>query len=498
MKRPGMRRPLLALLFLWTPPLHAYDQKIHVWLSKRAYGGAAQVAGSPADGDVVKALREQVWHAGAENADTELKRRFLARYPDLARFDAWEWKRFLGLNPDKHVAGLDETPLPTGDDAREVYAAASRLPDDDWRNRVRFRHDDQRRVMTDPWGKPLPEDPATLEMGALDGLSSQAHAHYGLPRIAFSDDPEVLKKDPRRFAIPPTVHTFGAEYAETYTQLAVLAANLPGGSRLALTFSGAAAHHIQDVANQIHTVQVGVYDFFVDAKLESIKEDLRTLGGLVRARPTFVSIGIGIIANHHTLLEALFAKHLLAAGDPVGALAEKAPGDDALAANLEKLAGGCEPGFGRAVAEQLIDRSSYEGAPVYAAIRAVAVRSLSRVGHHFEDGDDPDAFVKPGADLSHFYDLEVRGARRADQTSTAWWKRFTACQSVGGAVTRTFTDALLRNRLDALEAADARFKQFTPKAPVKAEIAWWVPALYVVLILAGYGLIRTLRRRRAS
>jgi hypothetical protein len=292
------------------------------------------------------------------------------------------------------------------------------------------------------------------------------------------------------------VHTFGADYAEMYSQLAVVSSSLPGGARLGLTFAGAAAHHIQDVANQIHTVQVGVYDFFVDAKLESIKEELRTVGGLIRPRPTFVSIGIDIIANHHTLLEALFAKHLLAAGDPVATLADKAPSDDTFAASLEQLPAGCAPGFGRAVAEQLIDRSSYEGAPVYAAIRAVAVRSLSRVGHHFEDGDDPDAFIRQGADLSHFYDLQVRGARRADQAAAAWWKRFTACQATGAAMTSAFTDALLRSRLDALDASDARFKQFSPKPPTKAEIAWWVPALYATLLALGYVAIRIVRRRR--
>src|SRR5206468_4039299 len=110
------------------------------------------------------------------------------------------------------------------------------------------------------------------EMGGLTGLSSQAHAHYGLPKLAFSDEPSVLKNDPRRFAIPPTVHTFGAELADSYGGLAALAVRLPGGERLALTHAGAAAHHVEDVANQIHTVQVGLYDFFVSAKVQSIKE----------------------------------------------------------------------------------------------------------------------------------------------------------------------------------------------------------------------------------
>jgi hypothetical protein len=484
----------LTALLLTGGAAEAYDQKIHVYLSRRAYGGPAQL--QPEESQAAKALRERVWQAGAESTDAERRRRFLMRYPDLAHFDAWEWKRFLGLNPDKAIAGLDDAPLPAGDDAREVYAQASRLPDDDHRNRERYRHDAQRQVVRDPYGRPLPEDPATLEMGGLDGLSSQAHAHYGLPRIAFSDDPDVLKKDPRRFAIPPTVHTFGAEYAEMYTDLSVLAASLPGGSRLSLMLAGAGAHHIQDVANQIHTVQVGVYDFFVDAKLESLKEELRSVGGILRPRPTFVAIGIDIIANHHTLLEYLFGKHLFTPGDPVQALAEKAAADPTLAASLEQIPPACAPGFGRAVTEQVIDRSSFEGAPVYAAIRQVAVRSLSRVGHHFDETDDPDRYIKPGADLANFYDLETRGARRADQASLAWWKRFQACAEAGPAVTGRFADALIRDRLDALDAADARARAFVPKPPLKAEIAWWVPAFYVAVVVLGYGAIHLIRRRR--
>jgi hypothetical protein len=494
-----MRRAISAgLVALWALPAAAYDQPIHVYLSKRAYGGPSQATARAADGDAaaVRALRERIWHAGAESADPALKQRFVARYPELARFDAWEWKRFLGLNPDKRVAGLDETALPAESDARALFAVASRLPDDDERNRARFRHDAARVVLMDPFGKPLPEDPATLEMGGLDGLSSQAHAHYGLPAIQFSDDPDVLKKDPRRFAIPPTVHTFGAEYAELYTELAVLAqpAGVTEADRLALVLAAAAAHHIEDVANQIHTVQVGLYDFFVDAKLESIKEELRSVGGLARPRPTFVSIGIGIIANHHTLLEALFSKHLFAAGDRVATSTEQAPRDPQLGTTLDGLPTGCSPGFGRAITAALIDRSSYEGAPVYAAIRAVADRDMSRVGHHFEDGDDPDRFIRAGADLGQFFDLQVRGARRSDQALEAWWKRFAAC----GASDRTpFAETLIRNRLDALDAADARAKAFVPQPPAKPEITWWVPSLYAVLLGVALLLVwLRIRRRR--
>jgi hypothetical protein len=490
-----VRAPLATAIILCAGTAHAYQQPVHVRLSTREYVGALRLVGAGDGGDAarVRALRERIWRAGA-TAGGGLQQRFLARYPELARFDAWELKRLLALNPDQRVAGLDEdVPLPVGSDGAAVFAAASRLPDDDRRNQDRFRHDASRAVVRDHDGKPLPDDPATLEMGDLTGLSSQAHAHYGLPKIAFSDDPEVLKHDPRRFAIPPTVHTFGAAFADLYTALAVISAKLDGGERLALVHAGAAAHHIQDVANQIHTVQVGIYDFFVDAKVESLKEELRSVGGLLRPRPTFVSIGIDIIANHHTLAEALYAKHLLAPGDPVARLL--APVDTDFETALGRIPAACSPGFGRSIAEAMIDRSSFEGAPVYAAIRAVANRDLSRVGHHFhDDSDDPDAFVRPGADLSHFYDLEARGAARADQALAAWWSRFSACHAADA---DAFVLQLVSDRLDALDAQEARARAWTPRAASQPGITLWVPLLYLALIALAVWIARIIRRRRA-
>ena len=467
----------------------AYDQKVHVLLSQHAYGGPPSVSG---DASAVKALRERIWHAGAEASDPELKRRFLARWPRLEVFSAWAFKTLFALNPEKKIAGFDEdAPLPAGDAGRDVFAAASRLPDDDFRNRERFRHDDRRERMHDSWGRPLPDDPATLEMGSLTGLSSQAHAHYGLPHLAFSDEPSVLKSDPRRFAIPPTVHTFGADFADSYTALALLSARLPGGERLALTHAGAAAHHIEDVGNQIHTVQVGIYEFFVDAKIESIKEDLKTAGGLFRKRPGFISIGIDIIANHHVLAEALYAKHLLDPKDPVGART-LAPIAEAPAKPTA-----CTTDFGRTITEKLIDESSFEGPKVYAAIRAVADRRFSHAGQHFGDDDDPDAALKPNVDLGPFFDLEVTGARRALVAVGDWWAHFTACAKLDDATERALAEKLVRARLDALDAAEGRARIYTPKAPEENQRNWWIPIGYVIAALVLFLLVRRVRRRGA-
>src|SRR5438270_3294771 len=132
----------------------------------------------------------------------------------------------------------------------------------------------------------MPYDPATLDFGSLTSTTSQGHAHYGLVEGPLSDDPEVLKKDPRRFAVPPTAHAWGAELAGIYTDLSLLAASsdLHGREWLAACFAGAAFHHIEDVANQIHTVQVGIYDFFRDAWVQSKLRDLTTLGGVLGPR----------------------------------------------------------------------------------------------------------------------------------------------------------------------------------------------------------------------
>jgi hypothetical protein len=491
------RAVVVALSVLLSKHGSAYEQKVHRYLSERGYRGPTLLEKSAAEAGVVERLRERLYRGGVEAQDPVLRVRFRARYSDFATFDPWALKRLLGLNPDRRIEGIDQFTIDDNHNGpalapRALYALASRLPDDDERNRDRFRHDAERHVMKDPYGRPLPEDPATLEMGALTGLSSQAHAHYGLPKIAFSDDPAVLKSEPRRFAVPPSVHTFGAEFIELYTSLAVIAQSLKGGDRLALLFAGNAAHHLEDVANQIHTVQVGLYDFFVDAKIQSIKEELLSVGGLLRARPTFISIGIDLIANHHILAESLYAKHLLTIDDPVREASEHTPLDAQFEETLARLPANCHPGFGLSIAEALIDRSSFEGAEVYRTVRDAADRRLSKVGVHFTEGEDPDGALRPGADLSVFYLLEARGARRSDQALAAWWHHFSRCgqNSDSG---QLFVEDLLRRQLAALDEIEARASKMNVRPPTKDAISYWVPAGYLLVI--GTALLLFFRAR---
>jgi hypothetical protein len=485
-------------LALASGPGWAYDQRVHVYVSGKVATGQLPHAIGPEDPAAVELLRQTVYQLASSASDEILRRRFAARYPSLERFDSWEWKRFLALNPEAKVAGIDpDAELPRGEDLQAVYAAASRLPDDDLRNQSRYRHDASRAVLVDNWGQPLPEDPATLALGRLTGLSSQAHAHYGLPRLELSDDPEVLKTDPRRFALPATTKSFGADFAETYTVLALVASRIAGGSRVALVHAGAAAHHIEDVANQIHTVQVGLYEFFVDAKLESIKEELKSAGGLLRPRKAFVEIGIDILTNHHVLAEALFAKHLLEPSDPVARSFERALATVDDAPWQRAKADGCLPGFARRIVEDLAEVSSHEGPEVYRLIRSAAQRRWSQAGQHFDDEDDADGALRPGAETSAFFALEVRGLVRAVAALTLWWGHLEPCLGASDADLEALARTWIAERLDALDAVDERVRAYQPKAPPQNVINLWVPVGYAAALALLLG-IAVLARRVAS
>ena len=482
-----MRRGLapvaaLALAVAALPrPAHGYAEAVHQLIGERALppGLPADLA-APTLADV-DALRAATWRAGATHPDASIRARFLARYPSEESFDAWAWKDFLGLTPEARVMGIDALPPPEPD-ARRLAAVASRYPDDDRRNVERFAHDAARKVRRDASGNPLPADPAQLDMGALTGLSSQAHAHYGLPHVAFSESPDVLKTDPRRWAHPPTAKAFAPAYAQLHTDLALAAAasGTPGGRALAWIYLGSAHHYVEDVANQIHTLQA-IYPFFVDAKLQSWKEDVLSLWGLLRPRPGFVEIGIGIIKNHHLFLEDLW-------GARVADAAAGRPAPEGAQAGLEALAAGdrefeaaldarrIDPAgpFAQVIAEELVDASSREGAEVYLAARDVARSRLSRSRYVYREGT-ADAELRPDADpaaLARFYALEARGFARAASAVRRHVRLFQADLAragASGAARRELQDAALRrlvaSRLDAADAAEARLAAWIAARP---------------------------------
>jgi hypothetical protein len=466
---------------------HAYEERIHRLLEERAI--AADVLDLPVSGEAAS-IRALVWRAGAEHADPDVRRRFLARWP--TEWDDWGFKEFLGLTPEAKVWGIDVMPAPAAH-VRDVLVPAASQPDEDRRNRDRFAHDAGRKVRTDEWGRQIPADPAQLDMGSLTGLSSQAYAHYGLPKVTFSSDPAVLKQDPRRWAYPSTARAFAPAFAQMFTDLALVAA-ARGGERdpLAWVFLGHAHHYLEDVCNQIHTVQA-IYDFFYDATIESYKEEFFTLGGLLRDRRGFVSIGIDIIGNHHVLSEDLWSKRVFEAKVPAvqTALDGLARGDAALDERLAKVT---DPDFARALTEIVVDASSYEGGAAYQAIRALAVRRLSRAGERFEDGMDPDASVRPDPDpqaLARYYELQAAGFARAGSALRRHVAAFRA------AIGSNAAERLVATQLAALDEREARLRGYVPKPPERAQVNWIVPGgLLAVLVLSAL-LVRRLVRRRA-
>jgi hypothetical protein len=486
------------------PAALAYDEPTHQLITERAWPADLPGGLAPATQADLGALRLAVWEAGARHADEAVRTRFLARFPAAARFDPWAFKELLGLTPEARVTGIDLPPGPELD-PREVAALGSRDPDADRRNQDRYAHAPDRAVRRDAWGRPLPADPAQLDMGQLSGLSSQAHAHYGLPQLDFSEEPAVLKSDPRRFAMPRTARTFAADFAQLHTDLALAAATLgtPGDRQLALAFLGQAQHYLEDVANQIHTLQA-VYPFFVSARLQALQEDLLTLGGLVGSRRGFVGIGIHIITNHHLFTEALWSSRIRraaggASGSPEGqaGLDAVAAGDASLEAALDGLHLRADGPFGHDLTAALADASSREGAEVYLAARAVARHRLSTAAYEFLDGGDPDADLSPRADpaqLARFFELERRGFARAGTTVRRhlglWREAVAVAVTEAGrlALRRAALERLVTSGMAALAAREARLATWTPAPPPRARVDWAYPAGALLLLLtAGLG-----------
>ena len=408
---------MLLLLTLWTPDAQAYGERVHARLTQEALGAAIGTAAiTPATPEQVQALLLEI--------DT-YARTSPAIAPDWAEkyplpehvFDAWELKELLMLSPDANVYGIDR--FEPDSDRLALVSVSARRPDDDYRNRDRLAHNPDR----SPIGG-VPDDPVILNMGRLGALSSQAHAHYGLDQLEFSDDPKVLQEDPPRFAVPAgwpdgPVLTFAAEMCQEHLDLAALAA-LDGYDGLATSLTGQAFHYLEDVGNPIHTVQVGLYAFFKDAFFQRLGISLMTGGGHFGELPTLGSIGIGILSNHHTISEQLTEKKMLG-GEP--RLLTAMTTDDA--AFLSQLPTDNATEFGISAVRTLIHTSAPDGAPMYAATRAITDPRYRKWKVSFDDQhDDPEAALKKGAteaEMETFWALQVKSLSRSGTALRRVW-----------------------------------------------------------------------------
>jgi hypothetical protein len=456
---------------------------------------------------------------------------WIKRYPTPGDFDDWAFKYFLLFEPNAKVYGIDRLNERIAPTTRQIdlLALAAREPDEDWRNRERLAYSPQRQPLKDPKGAPVPADPALLNMGKLGSLSSQAHAHYGLAQVEFSDDPDVLQKDPRRFAKKAgydraPIITLAAEMAQEHLDLALIAglSDAPGARELALIYAGQGFHYLQDVGNQIHTVQVGLYQFFYDAGIERLKLGLLTGGGYIGTMRTLPSIGIDILSNHHVLSEHLTQKRLLAAasggGDADGRKLFEAPAvdDPQLSAQLDAALSALGPTperseFGMAIVRTLIEASSHEGDAVYRATRNIADPKLhTRNGHYDEDANDPDSSLIPRsaaneASYQEFFTLQERAFRRVGTAMRRWIVLQQKALAVDKPDDRAFMkqvaiERLAARQLKALDAGEARLADYLShpiESKTEPEHSPLLLAADIAILLAiNVPILFFLRRRR--
>lgn len=549
--RPSHGRVLLgaalacAALCASARPARAYDEKIHVFIARRALQATPlqQQAAPPIGAAAVKEVLRAIDAHGRGHSDAAVRAEWTRRYPQPERFDSFAMKELLLLNPREPLYGFDRVDDRLLNDPLDqkvstlldLVVRGSREPDDDGRNRERLALDERRQPIKDGQGQPVPADPALLNMGKLGALSSQAHAHYGLAALQFSEDPEVLKTEPRRFAVASSykkgpVLTLAAEMAQSHLDLALLASlcatpeGAPAGRALTHLYTGQAFHYLEDVSNQVHTVQVGLYDFFVDAFKARLMMSLRTGGGYLGPLRSLSSIGIDILTNHHTLSEALARKRVLSAlaGHPVadGSLALlKAPEVDNadLTQRMDRAltALGTDPArqeFGAALTRAMIEVSSFEGEAVYRSARDVGAPLLRREGVSFPDQGDPDGFIQPfgegtRAAYERFFALQTQAFSRAGTALRRWMKlQDQALASEGApreALRQQVLDRLVRRQLKLLGEAEARRADYLKDPPHETVTPERMPAVLAAeillpLLLLGGAALLLVRRRRAA
>ncbi len=533
---------LVALALLpWPSVAQASTVAVHRWLTERALRQHVKLGElTPPTEDQLVAFYLWLGQTLASPSPTPEQdqgdpERFQKRFKNPRAFDAFGIRGFLGLSrePTPAVWGLEEFDREGAPDRLNLVVQGSAQPDLDQRNQRRFAYDDKRQLVLLPDGRKVPADPLILNMGDLEGLSSQAHAHYQLAADKPSADVAVLQSEPWNFVVAAgfegPVVTSAAEMAQVHLDMAVLAlawADLnqnSGGEYLALMWASAGLHYVQDAAGPLHNTQVGSYEVFKKAKIMWFLEALRTGGGRFAPQPTFVRIGLDLLSNLHLLSERWLQDrlddvrgHRPAPAELVAAWTGGDTDDPALLAELgdklkPHLAGPFKAQPWHEGAAQLLVRAvaklgSRDGAAMYEAMLRAAGPRATQLGLRLPDekpmqpgdlGDPNRGDVAAGlAALDH---LHAAAVRRALTATRLYWQAFV--QGNGDAAARR----LRRLCLDRMEAEDGRVAKYLkspgPLASKTEVIAWVLPAeagAGVLLVVVAALLWRRRRSRTAK
>ncbi|MBI5607742.1 MAG: hypothetical protein HY902_02560, partial [Deltaproteobacteria bacterium] len=214
--RPALTVPfrwlagLLTLALLpWPAVAQASTLSVHRWLTEKALRQQVKLGQlTPPTEDQLVAF--YLWlgqtlasPSPSPEQDQGDPERFQKRFKNPRAFDAFGIRGFLGLSrePTPAVWGLEEFDREGAPDRFNLVVQGSAQPDLDQRNQRRYAYDDQRQLMHLADGRKVPADPSILNMGDLEGLSSQAHAHYQLAADKPSSDVAVLQSEPWNFVV---------------------------------------------------------------------------------------------------------------------------------------------------------------------------------------------------------------------------------------------------------------------------------------------------------
>lgn len=542
MRAPSSRIVLGLALTLLLPSLaFGYATSVHTALAERSLRGRI-VPGNmpvPTQETVVKfwlwfgtAMAGSTGEPALDGGDPE---KFRARYPDPRAFDAFAIRGFLALRqtPEPAVWGLERFDERPALDRFNVTIEASAYPDKDERNQRRYAYDAKRQPLKLPDGRHVPADPMILNMGGLEDLSSQAHAHYQLAADKPSADPAVLNSEPWNFVIatgfPGAVETYAAAMAQLHLDVAVLAHAWgegefnSTGDYLGQVWLGAGLHYVQDVSGPLHAVQVGSYTIFEQAQIEHWKQALLTGGGTWGDLRSFPAIGTHWLRNHHLVAEQWLAREIEAvqagkAASPVVAAAWNAADQDdpellkELGTSLDPFFTGeftTQPwddgeGAGSLLVHALAKIGRRDGKALYEAAFTVGAPRLREMGYLFGDDEalkpehlrDP-ADPEVAAALKVMADIHARSIRRAATAARLYFKAFQQGNSDAAA------RRLRRTRLRQLDLQEKRLERYLKAPPPATAAAVHAPVwLYgelgaaAGLLLVGAGIVR-IRRRRA-
>jgi hypothetical protein len=153
----------------------------------------------------------------------------------------------------------------------------------------------------------------------------------------------------------------------------------------------------------------------------------------------------------------------------------------------------------------LIAQSSREAPQVYRLAWQFSKPTLHDGvnGHEYDGdkGDNPDDFVDQtkSAQLSEFYDLELRGVRRAANVLRVWQKRFDAeHERADPALLRRRAVERITSILEPYHGqAEKRRASYQPASPERAGIAWGYPVAAAALLAGAAASIRSRLSKRS-